>query len=83
MLILDTEPFTSLPTTFRIALAERCSGNLATVIGDHPVFNDLPPTDFADGSLGTLWKRVMQYALNVMMYLLTLLLRWYLLTNLQ
>lgn len=46
VLILGTEPFQSLPTTFRIALAGRCAGNLATVVADHPVFEDLPNDGF-------------------------------------
>ncbi|MEE1043617.1 MAG: hypothetical protein UH854_06590, partial [Clostridia bacterium] len=42
VVIFGTEPFASLPTTFRIALAGRTTGNLATVIADHPLLRDLP-----------------------------------------
>ena len=46
VLILGSEPFVSLPTTFRIALAGRASGNLATVVADHPVTNTIPNDGF-------------------------------------
>lgn len=46
VLLLGTEPFVSLPTSFRISLAGRTAGNLATVIYDHPVMNDLPHEGF-------------------------------------
>ena len=46
VLIFGTEPFFSLPTSFRIALAGRTSGNLATVIADHPALNGLPHEGF-------------------------------------
>lgn len=42
VLLLGTEPFTSLPTTFRIALAGRNNGNLATIVSEHPLLRDLP-----------------------------------------
>jgi len=40
VLLFGTAPFVSLPTTFRIGLAGRTSGNLATVIADHPALGD-------------------------------------------
>jgi len=46
VLLLGTEPFVSLPTSFRIALAGRTSGNLATVVGDHPMLGNLPHEGF-------------------------------------
>lgn len=46
VLLLGAEPFRSLPTTFQMALAGRTSGNLATVIHDHPVLKDLPHEGF-------------------------------------
>lgn len=42
VLLLGTEPFVSLPTTFRIALAGRNSGNLATIVAEHPLLRNLP-----------------------------------------
>lgn len=46
VLLLGTEPFDSLPTSFRIALAGRTAGNLATVISDHPLMRELPHEGF-------------------------------------
>ena len=54
VLLIGTGPFQSLPTTFRIALAGRPSGNLATVISDHPIFNDLPHDGFCGWQFGEL-----------------------------
>ena len=56
VLLLGAEPFVSLPTTFRIALAGRTSGNLATVIRDHPIFDELPH----DGFCGWQFRRLME-----------------------
>ncbi len=42
VLLLGAAPFKSLPTTYRISLAGRTSGNTATVINSHPIFKDLP-----------------------------------------
>lgn len=39
-------PFKSNAMSFKIALAGRAEGNLATVIADHPIFNDLPHGGF-------------------------------------
>ena len=41
-----TSPFQSNSMSFKIALAGRTEGNLATVISDHPIFNDLPHDGF-------------------------------------
>jgi len=46
VLLLGSEPFPSIPTTFQIALAGRTSGNLATVIADHPLMRELPHEGF-------------------------------------
>ena len=40
IVLFGAEPFVTLPTSFRIALAGRSSGNLATVIYKHPILND-------------------------------------------
>ncbi len=39
-------PFNSNPMSFKIALAGRTDGNLATVIASHPIFDDLPNGGF-------------------------------------
>ena len=41
-----TAPFQSNAMSFKIALAGRTEGNTATVISDHPIFNDLPHNGF-------------------------------------
>ena len=46
VLLFCAEPFMSMPTSFRISLAGRTSGNLATVIADHPALKDLPHEGF-------------------------------------
>lgn len=46
VLVLGTEPFVSLPTSFRIALAGRTSGNLATVVNPHPALEGMPHEGF-------------------------------------
>lgn len=44
----------SQPTTFRIALAGRTSGNLATVVSDHPVLKSMPNEGFCGWQFGDL-----------------------------
>jgi hypothetical protein len=57
VLLLGAGPFRSLPTTFRIGMAGRCSGNLATVIKpEHPVFRDFPH----DGYCGWQFRRLLE-----------------------
>jgi hypothetical protein len=57
VLLLGAGPFKSLPTTFRIGMAGRCSGNLATVIKrNHPIFRDFPH----DGYCGWQFRRLME-----------------------
>ena len=46
VLLLGSAPFVSLPTTFRIGLAGRTGGNLATVVSDHPALGDMPHDGF-------------------------------------
>ena len=46
VLFLGDSPFVSNPTSFRISLAGRTSGNLATVIYDHPVTREIPHQGF-------------------------------------
>lgn len=46
ILLLDKKLFPTLETTFRIALAGRTGGNLATVVYDHPALEELPHEGF-------------------------------------
>lgn len=46
VVLFGAEPFTSLPTSFRISLAGRTAGNLATCIYDHPLLADMPHDGF-------------------------------------
>jgi hypothetical protein len=46
VVIFGAEPFQSNYLTFKIALAGRTSGNLATVINDHPILKELPHDGF-------------------------------------
>jgi hypothetical protein len=57
VLLLGAGPFKSLPTTFRVGLAGRCSGNYATVIkSGHPAFEGLPH----DGYCGWQFRRLLE-----------------------
>ena len=57
VLLLGAGPFKSLPTTYRIGLAGRCSGNYATVIKvDHPALADMPH----EGFCGWQFRRLME-----------------------
>lgn len=47
-------PFTTLNTSFRIALAGRTSGNLATVIYDHPILKNIPHDGFCGWQFSSL-----------------------------
>jgi hypothetical protein len=59
VLLLGAGPFKSLPVTFRIGLAGRCSGNYATVIRPgHPVFDGLPH----EGYCAWQFRRLMENA---------------------
>lgn len=46
VVLLSADGLKTLPTTYKIALAGRTSGNLATVIYDHPIVNDIPNDGF-------------------------------------
>lgn len=46
VLLTGKGPFASKPTSYRLALAGRTEGNLATVISDHPALGDLPHEGF-------------------------------------
>lgn len=46
VLLTGKGPFASKPTSFRISLAGRTEGNLATVINDHPSLGDMPHEGF-------------------------------------
>lgn len=54
VLLLGGDPFACLATSFRIALAGRPSGNLATVIADHPLLRELPHDGFCGWQFGEL-----------------------------
>ena len=57
VLVFGAGPFKSLPTTYRIGLAGRCSGNYATVIrGGHPALEGMPH----DGYCGWQFRRLME-----------------------
>ena len=56
VVVFGNGPFKALPTTYRIGLAGRCSGNYATVIKkDHPAFGDFPH----EGYCGWQFRRLM------------------------
>jgi len=54
ILLIGSEPFSGLPTSFRIGLAGRTSGNYATVVYDHPVLKDLPHEGFCGWQFSSL-----------------------------
>ena len=57
VVLLGAGPFRSLPTTYRIGIAGRCSGNYATVIKKgHPALEGLPHAGFC----GWQFRRLMQ-----------------------
>lgn len=57
VVIFGAAPFVSLPTSFKIALAGRTSGNLATVIDDHPILRDLPHDSFCGWQFNSLLEK--------------------------
>ena len=56
VLLLGAGPFKSLPTTFRIGMAGRTSGNFATVVADHPSLRGFPH----EGFCGWQFRRLME-----------------------
>ena len=57
VLVLGAGPFRSLPTSYRIGMAGRCSGNYATVIkAGHPALEGMPH----DGFCGWQFRRLME-----------------------
>jgi hypothetical protein len=57
VVLFGAGPFNSLPTTYRIALAGRTSGNLATVVkAGHPALGDMPH----EGFCGWQFRRLME-----------------------
>ena len=57
VVIFGSAPFVSLPTSFKIALAGRTSGNIATVIADHPILKDLPHESFCSWQFNSLLEK--------------------------
>jgi hypothetical protein len=56
VLIFGAEPFQSNWLTFKIALAGRTSGNLATVVNDHPILEGLPHEGFCSWQFESLME---------------------------
>lgn len=56
VLLLGAGPFKSLPTTYRIGMAGRTSGNFATVVADHPSLRGFPH----EGFCGWQFRRLME-----------------------
>ncbi len=56
VVILGAEPFQSNSLSFKIALAGRTSGNLATVINDHPILENLPHGGFCSWQFESLME---------------------------
>ncbi|WP_168119857.1 sugar-binding domain-containing protein [Paenibacillus sp. HB172176] len=48
VLLVGSGPFVSLPTTFQIMTGGRVQGNNATVIREHPIFDQFPHEGFCD-----------------------------------
>ena len=56
VVIFGAEPFQSNTMSYKIALAGRTSGNLATVINDHPILEDLPHDGFCSWQFESLME---------------------------
>ena len=54
VLLLGSAPFVSNPLTFRIALAGRTGGNLATVVKEHKALGDFPHEGFCGWQFASL-----------------------------
>lgn len=46
VVLFGTGPFASIPVSFQLSVAGRTMGHLATVIDDHPIFEDFPHDGF-------------------------------------
>ena len=57
ILITGSAPFTSLPCSFKISLAGRTNGNLATVVYDHPAVSDMPHEGFCSWQFAELFDK--------------------------
>lgn len=61
VLLFGAGPFKSLPTTFRIGMAGRTSGNFSTVVADHPALDGFPH----EGYCSWQFRRLMEDAAAV------------------
>ncbi len=57
VIIFGSAPFTANATSFRIALAGRTSGHLATVIADHPIMRDLPHEGYCSWQFSSMLEK--------------------------
>jgi len=56
VVLFGSEPFETIETSFRIALAGRCAGNLATVIHNHPAIEGIPHKGFCSWQFASLME---------------------------
>ncbi|MBR2477105.1 MAG: beta galactosidase jelly roll domain-containing protein [Clostridia bacterium] len=56
VVLFGTEPFKAMATTFRISLAGRTAGNLATVINRHPITDTIPHEGFCGWQFASLME---------------------------
>ncbi len=54
VVLFGTAPFVSNPTSWRIGLAGRTTGHLATVIADHPLLRDMPHEGYCGWQFGSM-----------------------------
>ena len=57
VVLFGSKPFDSVETTFKIALAGRTQGNLATVINDHPLMKNMPHDGFCGWQFGEMIEK--------------------------
>lgn len=57
VLIIGSAPFKSIPCSFKISLAGRTNGNLATVVYDHPVVSAIPHDGFCGWQFAGLFDK--------------------------
>ena len=65
VLLLGTGPFNTVKTTFQLSVAGRTTGHLATVIGDHPIVEDLPHDGFCSWQFRGMMSGASTAVLNV------------------